>query len=182
MNANELRVLFELAKNKGCKFTTLTYRSTESGELARHTLLFGVDYKSAIEHDLAYLNKLKKYVDRKSIKTSDDQLFVQAVNELVNAMEKSKTKQDTAPAADNVYDFIFPGIKQHKDTGVYYIWGFAHRKVVLEPGKDLKPSKSKDVTLVKDKIRNKLRTTKYRQFKLSNIGKATVNGNTITVE
>lgn len=183
MQSNELRLLFELAQSKGCKFTSLTYRSTESGELARHTLLVGADYKAALERDLKYIKRVQRNISKKST----DPLFVQAVTEISEGLEKSLSKYDGEQlkkdiADKDVYESIFPGVKQHKDTGAYYLWGMGVSKKVITEGKPSKPTKSKDLTIVKDKIRAKLRNSKYRQFKLNNIDKATVNGTTLNLE
>lgn len=189
MNPNELRLLFELAQNKGCKFTTLTYRSASSGELARHTLLFGVDYKHALERDLKYLKRLLRVIGSRKMKTSkpDDLLLFTACEELIASAEKSLAKYDndklTKEAAEkDVYNHIVPGVKQHKNTGEYYIWAFRQSKEVLQSGKPSKPVNSKPLTIAKDKIRSKLRTESYANFKLSNITKAAVNGNTLILE
>jgi hypothetical protein len=187
MNSNELRLLFELAQNKGCKFTTLVYRSAESGELARHTLLFGVDYKTAIERDLKFLRRLKKIIGNKKYGTPGAVLDFQAVEELIASLEKSLVKHSSPTQDDtdkDVYDYIFPGVKQHKDTGAYYLWALGVKKDVIEPGTkgSKKTVNSKPLTVAKDRIRTKLRTNQYRQFRLSNVGKATFNGNTLVLE
>lgn len=197
MNSKELGLLFTLAQQKGCKFTTLVYRSTESGELARHTLLFGADYKSAIEKDLRYLKRYKAL--KGSVKVSSlpgvpadviasARLEFIAIDELIDGLQQSLAKYDgdqlkKAEEEKDVYTSVFPGVKQHKDTGVYYLWALGLRKKVIEPAtKPKKTVKSRDLTIAKDRIRTKLRTNRYRQFRLSNIGKAVINGGTLVIE
>lgn len=189
MTPNELRLLFELAKNKGCKFTTLTYRSSESGELAKHTLLFGVDYKAALERDLKYLQRLEKRLGALNYgKATQDQLLLfQAATELVESTKKSLAKYDgdqlSKEARDkDIYNIIYPGVKQHKETGAYYLWALDYKKTVIQPGKPSKPTNSKPLTVAKDRIRRKLRSNRYRNFRLDNITKASVNGNTLVIE
>lgn len=188
MKSNELRLLFELAQNKGCKFTNFTYRSTESGELASHTVLFGIDYKAAIQRDLKYLGKLRDIVGKKKYGAPGAALEFQAIEELISSLEKSLKNYDGTAlskeaAEKDTYESVFPGIKQHKDTGAYYLYGLALKKKVIEPGKnDKKTVKSKDLTIAKDKIRARLRTNRYRQFRLNSINKAVVNGNALILE
>jgi len=183
MNPNELRLLFELAQNKGCKFTTLTYRSASTGELARHTLLFGVDYKKSLERDLKFLKRLKNRYEAVVTPTLQYQAVVELIESTENALSKYDGETLSKEATDkDIYESIAPGVKQHKDTGEYYIWAFGVSKDVIEPGKPSKPVKSKPLTIEKDRIRSRLRGNNYRNFKLRNITKAAVNGNTLILE
>ena len=186
MTPNELRLLFELAKNKGCKFITLTYTSTE-GETAKHTIAFGSNYKNALERDLKYLKRLRDRFGRMTL-TQDGLLLFQAVTELVESTEKSLAKYDgdelsKSAKEKDVYNTIFPGVKQHKETGAYYLWGQAVRKTVIKPASTTKNApNSKPLTIAKDRIRRKLRTNRYRQFRLDSVAKSAVNGDTLVIE
>jgi lipoate-protein ligase A len=173
MNTDEIRILFELAKTKGCKFTALTYRSVDTGELARHTLLFGVDYSAAIERDLKYLKRVKNKLSG---------LTLQACEELIQSLEKSRTKVSSPPEEEDVYESVVPGIKHHKQTGVYYLYAFAMKKTVVEPATTpRKTVNSKPLTVEKEKLRARLRTSKYRQFRLDTIARCAVNGGVLEI-
>jgi hypothetical protein len=190
MTPNELRLLFELAKSKGCKFVNLTYRSSESGELARHTLLFGVDYKQALERDLKYLERVYKRIGRLNYAqaTDEQKLLFTAISELLDSTKNSLAKYDgnelsKAAKEKDIYNTIYPGVKQHKETGAYYLWALAHKKVVLQAGTtSTKTVNSKPLTIAKDRVRSKLRSNRYRNFRLDNVAKAAVNGNTLVIE
>ncbi len=61
MTINEAQTISALARNaNGCKFASVLYRSVDTRELARYSLLIGVSYENAVDRDLEFLYKLKK--------------------------------------------------------------------------------------------------------------------------
>lgn len=184
MTINEVQTVSALASNaKGCKFASVLYRSGSTGELARYSLLIGVSYENAVDRDLEFLYKLKKYKPYGDANTPAALVHIQAVDELITGLESSKSKFNQTLSTTNIYTNICNGIKKHKETGVFYLWGFIQQKTVINPR--LKPSRSvqsKPLTIEKDRIRRKLHTDSYRQFKIDNIGTVKINNQTLVLE
>lgn len=184
MTINEVQTVSALASNaKGCKFASVLYRSGSTGELARYSLLIGVSYENAVIQDLEFLYRLKRYKPYNNISNECVNIHKQAVDELIESLEKSKVSQSQTSTNTNIYVNICNGIKKHKETGVFYLWGFIQQKTVIIP--PLKPSRSvqsKPLTIEKDRIRRKLHTDSYRQFKIDNIGTVKINNQTLVLE
>lgn len=155
---------------KGSRFASLVYRNAQ-GELARHTILLGVDYSKAQAKDLARLLCLQprlQGVER------------QACDELIESMKKPVGQND-AYTCQGVYETISQGLKIHKEKGEVHLMGFSIRKEVLEQGTPKKLVNSSDKTLAKNKLRYLGRLAKVRQFKLvaENIQSIRANGKTL---
>lgn len=184
MTINEAQTISALARNaNGCKFASVLYRSVDTRELARYSLLIGVSYENAVDRDLEFLYKLKKYKPYGDANTPAALVHIQAVDELINGLERSKSKFNQTSNAADIYTNICNGIKKHKETGVFYLWGFIQQKTVINPS--TAPSKSvqsKPLTIEKNRIRRKLHTDSYRQFKIDNIGTVKINNQTLVLE
>lgn len=183
MTINEAQTISALSRNaNGCRFASILYSSVESGELARYSLLIGVSYENAVAQDLEYLNRLKRYKPYGKYFNKDVAVHLQAVDELIAGLEKRKSTS-TRSTTPNVYVNICNGIKKHKETGVFYLWGFIQQKTVITPStKNTKPVQSNPLTIEKDRIRRKLHTDSYRQFKIDNIGTVKINNQTLVLE
>lgn len=186
MTTNEAQTISALASNaNGCKFASVLYRSVDTGELARYSLLIGVSYENAVTQDLEFLYRLKRYNPYSAMASDIGLLKIhnQAVDELIASLEKSKSKLTQTSNSPDVYINICNGIKKHKETGVFYLWGFVQQKTAIKPSvKTSKPVQSKPVTVEKDRIRRKLHTDSYRQFKIDNIGTVKINNQTLVLE
>ena len=137
------------------------YRS-ESGELADYQIVFHMSYEAALKRSLMQLSTL----------VPADELEAQAKQELVASYSKSLEKVQSEPleVLGEVYDRVLDkdgnvvkGVKVHKDTGVLYLFGLAHQKVVREPGV-YKQVNKRPLTVAKDKLRKGLPVERFRQF------------------
>jgi len=141
--------------NKSARFISLLYRSKESGELARHTLLLNVNRRNALARDLAVLSaKLPKLSG----------VARQACEELIASItETLTTGQNSQYTKAGYYQGQGNGNVQVSVKAVCYIRGYSIRKEVIEPG-TYKEVRSSAKTIEKNKLRKQLKNTRCREF------------------
>lgn len=141
--------------NKSARFISLLYRSKESGELARHTILLNVNRRNALARDLAILaGKLPKLAG----------VARQACEELIASMTESLTTgQNSQYTKRGYYDGQGNGNVQVSVKQVAYVRGYSVRKEVIEAG-TYKTVKSAAKTIEKNKLRKLLKNTRCREF------------------
>ena len=168
--------LREATKN-GCRFVGFLYQSKTTGEVANYCINLGVDYTEAVQHDL---DAVKAY-------DPADDLEQTAKDEIVSSLEKTLQPKTIEEQKEDVYDHIGKGLKQHKEKGSLYIWGFQQSKTQVEPPtKEDKPKNSSSLTLAKEKIKKScgFKTTKFRQYILGqeHIAGIVINGEPLEVQ
>jgi hypothetical protein len=135
--------LREVTSN-GCRFISFLYTTKGTEETNRYTLKFGVNHQNALLKDKA---SLEAY-------TPKDALEEQAKAELMASLEKSLTPKTIEEQKEDPYDHIGKGIKQHKENGNIYLWGYIHERVNVAPAKNpKKPVNSRPLTLAKNAIK-----------------------------
>lgn len=160
---------------KGCKFITFLYQSKGTGEVSKYQINFGISYQSACESDKILL---EGYTPENEIEEEAKAEMLKSLNEtLTDGVSSSYTQKDT-------FDNIGKGIRQHKETGEIYIYGFVQSKEQVEPPtKEKKPVNSSAKTLAKRKIERALemKRNKFAQFILNpeHIGGVNVCGETL---
>jgi hypothetical protein len=160
---------------KGCRFLTFLYQSKGTGEVAKYQINFGISYQSACESDKALL---EGYTPEDETETEAKAEMLKSLTEtLTEGFSSSYTQKDT-------FENIGKGIRQHKETGEIYIYGFVQSKEQVEP--PITPKKavnSSAKTLAKRKIEKALvmKRNKFAQFILNpdNIGGVKVCGEVI---
>lgn len=169
-----LDLLLSFSKTKGAKFIAVNgYVAKGSGEVANHVVNLNVSYENAKAKDIEYLKTL-------DVKTLNDKglgvdLMEQAKQALLGAfIAPNKARQQ---GQIDAYTHICNGVKVHNVTGDIYIYAMAHSKKVLIEG-EYKEVNSAPLTIAKNIIKKELRTSKYRNFILSNTLAAKVNGET----
>lgn len=151
------------------RFISFTYRAKYNGELARHTLIFGVSYKKQIEKSLEALEML--------LPTLTHSLEIQAYEELrmsfedsLRALEESQRTGKQVFNSDytkpHVYVPIAEGLKFYVDGGTVNASGLEHQKVVIEPGRDIQV-RSSPLVIVKNGLRAQLPVNRWREFVIS---------------
>jgi len=140
------------------RFVGVTYRSKESGELARHTLVIGASYRNAIVSSMEELTR--------KLPTLTDALDIQAANECIASYSKSLLALDAGvPHPGNtkpeLYETICPGLRVHKVDGSFELCGLTVAKKVIEQGVH-KHVNSKPLTLAKKALQKGLPASKYR--------------------
>jgi len=176
-----LAVIRKVAANKGNRFASLVYRSKESGELARHTILIGFDYHRAVEKSLEILSKAR----------FSNALQKEAQAALIASFEKTLEAhkvgmQNADYTKKEVYDAVeldgqpVNGIKYNTNDGTFKLFGLSMGKTVLENGV-FKTVKSAPLTLAKDAMRRKLPVGKFREYSIQPqaLETAKINGETL---
>jgi hypothetical protein len=169
-----LDLLLSFSKSKGAKFIAVNgYVAKGSGELANHVVNLNVSYENAIAKDIEFLKAL-------DVKTLNDKglgkdLMEQARQALLGAFISPNVAR--SEGQKEAYTHICNGVKVHNKSGDIHIYAMAVSKKVLIAG-TYKVVDSAPLTIAKDIVRKELKSTKYRQFKLSNMLAATVNGET----
>lgn len=174
MNINDVLSALD---GKGTRFVSLVYRSEGTKELARHTILLGVDTVKAYERDLARLLLLQPHLEGIKRIACDE-----LINSLKNSLSKGLGQNDSYTCKDKYEETSIKGVKAHKETGVLHLMGYSIAKVTLEEGES-KEVKSNDKTIEKNKLRKLGRLGKIRQFKLqvSNIQEVRANGKIVEI-
>jgi hypothetical protein len=169
------------ATNNGCRFVGFLYQSKTTGEVANYCINLGVDYIKSLKHDL----------DSITTYSPKDDLEKQAREDIIASLQKTlapKTIEEKKEKEENdPYDHIGKGLKQHKDTGELYIWGFQQSKTQVEPPtKEIKPKNSKPLTIAKEKLKRdcNFKSIKFRQyiFAKENIAGIVVNGEPLEIQ
>jgi len=140
------------------RFVGVTYRSKETQELARHTLLVGADYRNVITTSMEELTRMKG--------TLTDALEIEACDALILSCSQSLLAMDAGvPHPGNtkpdLYETICPGLRIHKQDGTLELCGLSVAKKVLEAG-TYKTVNSKPLTIAKNKLNKELPRAKYR--------------------
>lgn len=158
---------------KGCKLVSFTYRAKGTGELARHTVRMGVDYRKSCEEDILELEL--RLPALKGIEKIVTEGIIASLKESVKAMDEGRAHKDYTKAG--VYRQIVPGIKINLNDNSLEIHGFQHAKKVLEEGV-YKTRKSAPEVVVKGQIEKTLRKGKFRTYCLDKgtIESARING------
>lgn len=141
--------------NKSARFVSLLYRSKESGELARHTILLNVNRRNSLARDLAILaQKLPSLTG----------IARQACEELIASITQSLTtgRNDQYTKA-GYYEGQGNGNVQMSVKQVAYVRGYSVRKEVIEKG-TYKEVRSAAKTIEKNKLRKLLKNTRCREF------------------
>jgi hypothetical protein len=172
-----MSLLAELAKVTRPKFASFTYRNAE-GELSRYTLLLGVEYtpliidaKEAVERMLPQLSGIPQDAALALIKSYTDTIEKGAGNN--PAYTHGAAQGDTYVHIKGI-----DNLKVNKNDGVLHVSGLLMSKVVLE-SVEYPQVNSKPLTLAKKAIERGLRKSKWRQFALTNIQSARINGETL---
>ena len=157
---------------EGCRFASLTYTAKESGEVARHTVLLGFNYRTCVEKSLLELEILRPSLSGIDAIAADELLesFRKTLNGTQDGYTKAETYADTA----------VKGLKVNTVDNSLQLFGLTQAKVVLVPG-TFKTVKSAPKTIAKNKLRKELPVGKFREYALDNgaIHLARINGETI---
>lgn len=169
--------IIEKAIVGGCKFASFVYRAKETGELARHTIALGVSIERAYRRD-------RQIVSGYLAHAQSDGVQAMACRQILNSLNESLTKgvgNNSAYTNIDTYAPIGRGVKFHKETKEIYISGFSIKKNVIEEGV-YKKIKSSEIVLAKKALKKRMKSGRFRQFCLSNIGSVRIEGKTIVLD
>jgi hypothetical protein len=162
------RVIAAVAALPSARFAGFTYRSKESGELARHVLILGASYENTLKSSIDALNVILPTLSGVEAVAGVElaQSLAKSLACLVTGTKNSDyTKADTYAPVKDANGNEVAGMKVHKLDGTLEVAGLAHSKVVLEAG-TFKAVKSSDKTIAKAKLRRLLPIGKYRTLAL----------------
>jgi hypothetical protein len=163
------------ATENGCKFVTFLYTSKGTGETSKYQINFGIDYRNAVETDRTIL---EAYTPKDSLEETAKAEMLESMRQTIEeGVSQSYTQVDT-------FDNIGKGIRQHKETGEIYLYGFVQSKEqVAPPTKEKKPVNSRPLTLAKRAIEKScdFKRNRFGQFILNpeNIGGVKVCGEVV---
>jgi hypothetical protein len=172
------KLLEALAGMKGAQFASFVYTAKPSGprlteEKARHVIILGADTASLYRRDLEVLAEIAPTL------TGLEADAAELIAESRRVSLAVGVGHNPAYTAEDAYTPTgVKGVKIHNVTGDYHVNGLAVRKDV-EVAATYRPVKSKPETLARQAVEARLPSAKFRQFKLSGITTAKLNGDTI---
>lgn len=171
-------LLAALANMKGAKFASFTYRSVESGELARHTIMLGVDLRNVYVKDRAALQAMLPELD--GLKREAAEAVLKSIEESLAKGLGNNSAYTHGPMKGDTYRHVegIPGLSISTNDGSLHVKGLSVNKVVLEEG-TWPVVNSRPLTIAKKEIKAGLRQSKIRQFALRNLKAARLNGETL---
>ncbi len=187
--ATVARIATAIASIQGVKFIGVTYRAKETGELARHTLIIGADYKELTRKSMEDITRMLPTLTG---------LSLQAANDLLVSYSKTLLAQDTNTEHPDytqagIWESLCPGLRAEvlarDEAGKPSVWGdkiqitgLSHAKRVLEAG-TYKSVNSKPLTLARKAIEKQLPRSKYRTLSVEGgtLESVRVGGNEIEV-
>jgi len=166
------------ATQKGCKFMSFLYTSKGTGETSRYLINFGINYRNACDSDKTVLEVYEPSSDLEI--QAKGEMLKSLTETLVEGVSQSYTQKDT-------FDHLGKGIRQHRESGEIYVYGFIQNKEqVAPPTIEKKKVNSRPLTLAKKSIEKAcdFKRNKFGQFILSdsNIAGIIVNGDVIEVQ
>lgn len=173
---------------KGTSFVGVRNYENVKGEVSNQTFVVGINYTKLLSDDLDTLSNfdintiVEKYPnDRLTVLKAYNELLISLVKRTASEEEKDRlraNKDETIGRSDaqiDAYEYITKGLKS-KDE-ILYLTGVSVRKTVLV-SVEYPKTKSQLKTTLKREIEKsaKLRSTKYRMFKLGNLETLKIQG------
>lgn len=161
-NANFVKELAKLRPNS--TFLTLKRYQNEHNEISDYSIIFHMSYKTALQKSLKIIEEL----------SANTILEKQAKSELIESFSNSLTKHDVnelqakedgySQFYDNKGNFV-KGVKLHDRTSTLHLYGLVVHKKVVQEG-EYPVRNSKELTIIKNKMRSLTPVGKFRQFKV----------------
>jgi hypothetical protein len=167
--------------NAGPGFASFTYKSKSDNSIARYTLNLGFKYISLLEKSI---QELQKKMDLKEF--LGDELL--AANEVMASLQKSLEAHKNGTQSD---DYTRKGLMTSLGNGVsinhdnsIQIFGLVQSKKIISEGTPKKETKSKPMTILKNRIKKDLPISKFREFALDKgaMQVMRINGDTIEID
>ena len=172
---NDIITQLTEATKSGATFVTFLYTSKGTGETSKYQINFGIDYKGACATDRTLL---EAFTPTNEIETqAKEEMLKSLVETLEEGVSSSYTQTDT-------FETLGKGVRQHKENGMIYIYGYVQSKEQIEPPtKEKKAVNSKPLTLAKREIEKacNFKRNRFAQFIIDpiHIGGIKVKGDII---
>lgn len=173
---------------KGAKFVAFTY-TNKFGEVAKRVIQINTIYENALKKDLEIVPNVE-YVENDKY---DKATFITAQAELLKSIKLSlgiddgsankedKTKHENrSKGQTDAYVKIAPNVKYNIENGQIHIFAKEVRKTVIVEGVYPETKKQKK-TMAKDDIKKHLKSSKYRNYIVTEIQSIKLNGDTIEI-
>ncbi len=153
----------------GVSFFGVNGYENQNGEVSNFVINIGASYQNAKKKDIVYLENLnvsEEYWYKINVDEMDLALFEEARIQLLASLINPNKAQ--SQAQKDAYTHINSAIKIHNVTDAIYIFGTRVSKHVLVKGdySNSRTSNPRPLTKAKNIIRENMKSTKYRQFKI----------------
>lgn len=176
------QLLDQLSVIKNAKFASFTYRTKGTGELSRYLVILGASIETVYQNDAEKLETIIPTLSGEALAAANAILTSLRVS-LDGGIGNNPAYTHGGDAGDTYAKTDVPGISVNKNDGELHLRNvLLQGKTVLEEGTPKKAVKSSSLTLAKRKIERTLRKSDIRQFALSGISIAKLNGETIEFE
>ena len=177
MNTLQLAQSIKTMLSNGARFVSFDYTSKSTGEKARHTLLLGISYKKLLEKDIqsAFTSR---HNDQQAIEKEARREVLASLAKSLRAQRQGQKNEDYTRKNENRIE-LGKGLKL-VDSGLQ-VTGYSIAKKVIVPGV-YKDVKSKPLTLAKKAIERGLKQSHIKDFCLSNVTSARMEGKTLVIE
>lgn len=171
-------LLEALAGMKGAQFASFVYTAKASGprltdEVARHVVILGADTAALYRRDLEALAEITPTLSGLEAAAAEIVAEARRVSLAVGV-----GNNPAYTAADAYAPTGVQGVKIHTETGELHVVGLAVRKDITTAATYRKVN-SKPETLARRAVEARLPSARFRQFKLSGVSVAKLNGETI---
>lgn len=175
------QLIAQLERINGARFASFIYSAKGTGETAKYRARLGVNVENVYRADVSMLRTLLA-------DSTPGSLEHQAISDVLASMEKSlevgigNNPMYSHGGNDPTYVSLpgVPGVKIHRTTGAVHLLCMVDDKVTLTPGVHKKVN-SAPLTIEKNRIRKMLRVGKIRQFVLTNVERAALNGEVLEI-
>ncbi len=173
-----MKLLDALAGMKGAQFASFLYTAKASGprlteEVARHVVILGASTSALYLRDLEALAEIAPSLTGLEAEAAE----LIAESRRVSLAVGVGNNPDYA-AIDAYTPTAVQGVKVHNVTGELHVTGLAVRKDVVTAA-TYRAVKSKPETLARRAVEERLPSARFRQFKLSGVTVAKLNGETL---
>jgi len=175
---------------KSAEFVGIKGYTNKQNEVADLVILTNINWTNAKEKDLSTLKSLTD-ADLSDIAAQYSlpvETLKVALAELIDSAEKNLSEDLNEHTAQSVaqvdtYIHLTPAIKLHRETLEVYVCGMVNNKTVLVPG-EYKTVNKREKTLCKEAITKHcdLRAGKYREYKIGQMERFTITGQTIQMK
>ncbi len=174
-------LLDQLSESKGAKFASFKYRTKGTNELSQYLVILGADVTNVYQKDVETLEAMiptLSGIDKEAAEAILASLRVSLDGGVGNNPNYTHGKAN----GDTYITTEIPSVKVNKNDNALHLMNvLLQRKTVIEAGV-YKAVKSSDLTIAKRKIEKMLRKGDIRQFALSGVQIAKLNGETIEIE
>jgi hypothetical protein len=178
-NENNLVAVASTIKGNSISYIK-EYYSKSSGKVSNYFLRLGYSLENALNDDLKtvasnYIEVIENFEDDYS-----HELIDLVYNEILSSLEKRTSSEEfkakllaendstiiRSKAQNDAFTTLAKGVSLHNDTNQIYIVGLELNKNLVEVRNEVKPTKSSEKTILKNKIKMflDLKETKIRRF------------------